>query len=771
MKNHGEIIKAAVGATRYDDAVAVAKAIEADIGVGYQRPVGDRVNNYGIMTSSGGSYEYKALEPVTNMQDGVLERLAAAEFGDLDRVPYDTPEEAAHELLGALNYQQQADRATVTFKDSDPPARSSKRLTIVYRDLGCGMEPADVPETIFALGSSHKSRTPWQQGAFGLGGASTYRNARAVVLVTRRAPEMKPAEHRITVAVVLWETTGKGQMGYYLTTTDWQDGANRDAEPWSAQVAEYPDFEPGTHLALISYGVEGFHRRRSGDEYTFDMLLNTRLFEPVMPVRFTNNTLRGRNEYLRGLRQRLDANPSSDRLTDAEDMLYTFEGQTYRLPVRYWVFPTGDAGSRRRFVARRHALMFTSNGQVHHHWTPPEFRLRVRALNKLDERILVVVETDALPIELRTTLFTPDRSEMLANEAALQLEDQVADFLNDWDKLVNINNQLVREAISRSSGSRSTLNVARRIAAALKVRGFTLGGPGTTGGGGGVKRGPRRKIETYADPTTLEGPDLQIIEDGKVRYLPYMLNAHDDFLDTGRGELTFTCDHPEIDARKHIAVGRLRDGYVRVQLQVPDGAQEGDFELVAKLEGWHRASGGIGATLTYPTKLRVVDESSAVTPGPGRRNGKRGANEGALVALLWATPAEWPDWHNATPGSIEDIPAAELAAQVDEYQPLASRGHEKIPTVVLNKEYAPFKAYVANRAKDVKEETINKASDRYAVGAGVGLLILRDHQEKKLKAGQTMNEDDELQARQAVARSVLTMMPDFDDLIREAGIE
>jgi hypothetical protein len=559
-------------------------------------------------------------------------------------------------------------------------------------------------------------------------------------------------------------------MAYYLTTTDWQEGANRDAEPWSAPATEYPSFPPGTHLALVSYAVEGFHLRRSGDERTFDMLLNTRLFQPVMPIRFTNDTLRGRNEYLRGLRQRLDTNPSPDRLTDSEDMLFAYEGRTYRLPVRYWVFPTGDAGSRRRFVARRHTLMFTSNGQVHHHWAPPEFRLRVRALNKLDERILVVVDTDSLPIMLRTTLFTPDRSEMIANEAALQLEDQVADFLNGWGKLVDINNELVREAISRSSGTHSTLSVARRIAAALSVRGFTLGGPGNTGGGGGIRRGPRRKVETYPDPTTLEGPDLQIIEDGKVRYMPYMLNAHDDFLDSGRGELVFTCNHPDIDPAKHIAVGRLRDGYVRVQLQVPEGAAEGDFELVSALDDWHRAAGGIGAKLSYTTTLRIVDESTAVTPGPGNRDGKRGAEEGDLVAVLWLKPDEWPGLHNAVPGMVDDVAAADLAARREEYQPLASRGQQMIPTVVLNEEYAPLKKYVASRANEVKQETIERANERYAVGTGVGLIILREHQEERIRAGQTVDDDD-VHARQAVARSVLTMMPDFDNLVREAGIE
>ena len=51
------------------------------------------------MITSSGSYDHKALEPVTNMQDALMERLAAAKFSHLSAVPYATPEEAARELL------------------------------------------------------------------------------------------------------------------------------------------------------------------------------------------------------------------------------------------------------------------------------------------------------------------------------------------------------------------------------------------------------------------------------------------------------------------------------------------------------------------------------------------------------------------------------------------------------------------------------------------------------------------------------------------------
>jgi hypothetical protein len=766
-----KIISAALSASTYDEAVAVAKMIEQAVGGRYERPVGDRYNNHGLMASSG-SYEFKATEPVTNGQDAVLERLAAGKWGDLDKVPYKSPAEAASDLLDNLNYQQQGDKVTVAFRESDPPTRSSKRLTIVYRDLGCGMEPAQVPATIVALGSSHKSGKVWQQGAFGIGGTSTYRNARAVVLVTRRAPEMNPSDDRITVAVVLWEAFGKGQTASYLVTSDWT--ANRDAVPWSAPASVYPQFEPGTHLALVSYGVEGFHRARSGDERSFDMVLNTRLFDPIVPVRFTNEITRSKNEYLRGLSRRLTDNPSPDRPTDEEELLYTYDGVSYKLPVRYYIFPTGDTGTRRRFVAKNHALVFTSNGQVHHHWDPPAFRLRTR-LNKLYDRIFVIVETDSLPIELRTALFTPDRSQFLGNEAALQLEDQVADFLDNWHKLVEMNNQLVRDAISSASSGRSAIDVGRRIAAALKVKGFNLSGAGTSGGGGPTGTGGarhRKKVETYPDPTTLEGPDKLIVEDGKVRYLEYMLNAVDDFIDSKRGALTFATDHPDIEPVKHIVTGRLRDGYVRVQLQVPEGAAEGDYKLTATLKDWHRKAGGIGPELSYETILKVVDEMPSRT-GAGNGNGAKGADQGGTIGVLWTTPEAYGNgWTNATPGCVDEIEAATLASSREEYKELATLGSQTIPTIVLNETYSPYKGYISVRAKDLTEAGAKDASDRYAVGTGLGLLLLHEETKKREEASkQAVDPAHDLVSRQAVARSVLLMMPAFDSLVKEAGIE
>jgi len=771
LGNVHDIIKAAVEARTVDDAQRINQMIEADIGGRFQRPLGDRWNNFGLMASSG-SYEYKALEPVTNMQDGELERLALIKYGDLSNVPYETPEEAARNLMAGSDYREVADRITVAFRESDPPARTSKRLSIAYRDQGCGMEPAYVPKSIFALGSEHKTKAVWQQGAFGLGGASTYRNAKAVVLVTRRAPELNPEEDRITVAVVTWESHGKGLSAYYLTTEDWGNGSNPAAEPWSAPASEFPDFEGGTQLTLISYNVEGFHRARSGDEKSFDTVLNTRLFNPIMPVRFTNEITRSKNEYLRGLRLRLETNKRSDRPEGEERLPFNLGGETYHLPIRFYVFSApGESGERRNFVARNHSVVFTSNGQVHQHWTPQEFRHKTK-LRKLHDRILVVVKTDELPIELRTELFTPDRSSFLSSDDALRLEEQVEAFLSDWDALKQIDGELIREAISRSSGSESAIDVARQISRALRIRGgFSVNGSGNSSGGsggsgGGGRSRKRKVIELYPDPTALEGPSEVTAEDGSTKFVRYILNARDDFM-PARGELKITCDHPEINDRE-ITVGELRDGYVRVSIAVPEGTELGEYALEASVADWSRAGGGLGADLRFPTKLHIVDEVARTGSG-SRQNGSKGTDRGGLVGVVWSTSEEQPYWHNGVPGHVDQVPAATLAER-PEYSSLRSLGDLEVPTIFLNGDYGPLKQYVGARARDLTQRSVDDVRHRYAVGIGLGLLYLDQQFTKRIEKGEQISDEVILDAAQAIARSVLSTMPYYDMLLRETGI-
>ncbi len=787
----GSIVAKALAASTVADAAAVQELIRAAFGERFERPLGDTWGNMGLITG-GGSFDHKALENVTNMQDAILERLAVLKHGSVYKTPYASPLEAAEDLLKGIDPEEVNQLSCVDFRESDPPATKSKHMTIVFRDRGCGIAPDDVARTIFALGSQHKNAIAWQQGAFGVGGKTTYRNARYVVLVTRRDPSLFVGVERdvISVAVLEWRRDGKKDSAVYLVDRHWTGPGDHAALPLTIDAAEYPAFEAGTHLALISYYVEGFYRARQGDEKSFDTICNTRLFAPIVPTRFTNSTESGRSraDNLRGLDRRLSDKPG-EREHGAEEVPVHIDGKTYRLPIRFWVFAApGAAGERRNFVAQGHCVVFISNGQVHHHWTPQDFRYKTDHLQKLADRLFVVVNTDDLPIEVRTSLFTADRMSTVRSQDADKLERAVLGVLDDWDELREINGAIIRDALTQSDKSVSTINVARQIGRAFRELGFggTAAAGGGNGGGGsaGVKRPPKRPEELYPDPTYFQGPESVELLVDRTTGVMFALNAQDGFIPE-RGVMTVECDHPDLRADE-ITVGSLHNGRLRVLLAVPDTAAVGTgWKLTARIEPWLKANGGLGGVLEWTTELTVATSRTPVKPpapkggtgdapgtgtGTGAGTGDKGG-PGDLLPVIWGDPNSTNGWDGRTPGTLESMRASDIATALPEYaEALSLLGDTEIRALQLNNQYGPFKKYVQHRTSDTSDQGIMNAKNRYAVGVGVGLALL-SIDFAKLRKTETIPEAAAVAAHQAIARAVLANMPQYDELAKETGVE
>lgn len=774
-----EIVTKALSATTVSEAVSVQESIAQYFGGRFERPLGDRYQNLGLL-GSGGSFDLKLIEQVTNMQDAVIERHALTQWGQRSAVPYETPFGAAQDLFADIDVEDLASAATVRFVESDGAPSRSKRLTAVFRDLGVGMTPSSICETAFRLGGSNKEDALYLQGAFGLGGALTYRNAESIVVVTRKDPALLQAdeEDRIAVAVVQWTQGTKGQTALYLVDRAWSEPGQK-REVWSCDSGEFPEFEPGTHLALISYRVEGIYRDFESDEKSFPSVLNTRLYRPVMPVVFTNETSRGRNTRVRGLERKLEFSEHKYP-TDTETLIFRHNGETYHLPITYWMFPGTGPGNRRSVVAHDHAVLFLSNGQVHHHWSPDEFKNKTQ-LNKLKNRVLITVETDDLPISLRTALFTADRSSMVKADIALRLEEEVRAFVDGWDTLREENLALIRQALTETFGD-SSAAVGQRIGRAIQATGFAAsGGQGMKGssgeeglvgqsGGGG---GSTKPIELLTDPTYIRGPERIIAEAGRTVSRTFVINGPDDFLNH-RGHLQVDFSHSDLDPARDIVIGSLRAGRVRVQLALPDSLAPGEYVIKLKIEDWMKASGGLGQRLDFISVLEIVDEVPGRGSGRGSKTtqgaGAGGASAGNNVALRWQGVDE-ESFTRRTVGSVENTPASVLAeADPENYADLASLADTPIPTITLNVDYSPLKKYLSSRSKNL--ETLERPRDRYAIGVGVSLLLLEQHLNDLKAKGAPIPDDETLAAAQeAAARAVLAVMPAFDDIARESGIE
>lgn len=785
------IVSAALTAVTPEAASDLQAMIAMSFGNEFSRPLGDRVNNYGTLASAA-DYDLKLVETVTNMQDAVVERAALEKYGDRATASKNlqNPRSAAVELFFGKKDSEMAELAQVTFYESDPPTSKTLKFTAVFRDKGTGISNSQVPRTIFGLGGSYKEDAMYLQGAFGLGGELTYRNADFVVLVTRKAAGLLAAGEPdlITVAVVEWKRLTKVESAYYLVGSEWNDPGDV-ALPWSCPASDYPEFEAGTHLALVSYKTTGLHRQREGDARSFDTIINTRLVSPIFPVKWRNYLSRGelRATVLRGLHSRLD-NTEHDFPRENETMPFIYEGKTYLLDIGYTLFnDQEEKGKRGSFVAHNHAVLFTSNGQVQNHWTPADFKAKTK-LKKLDQRILIEVNLDSLPISARTSLFTADRAETVKSEFALRLESQVLEFINDWDSLKD-ENRLAIEKQMKATSAISTRGVSDKIRRAFSARGFggssehlAAGvGRGGSGGGptnsGGSRGGKRKVVQTFSDPTAIGGPATAQLVIGTTKFLSFWVDATDEFFDSGRGRLSLSSSGAvPFNLSETVALGQVRNGYFRVSIGVPEGLEPGSFVMTLSLTNWTKSTGGLGPDITHDCEVSLVSEIPGTGEGAGAKpTGKPGTTapgSGSSVVLVWASLSSRDDWSEGTVGALEELEAQTIALSNTEFADLAPMGDTLIPCLILNQSYGPLVSYLSARAATIGQVTIDEMKARYAVGVGVDMLVLKDECDKLQKNGEARVTDAFIEsAYRAAARGTLAVLPEFDQLSKLAELD
>lgn len=734
----------------------------------FRRPVGDRWGNRGLFTAAGGNFDHKLTELITNMHDAVLVRAVVEQLGQgvLDSPDFASlfasPREAVATVFDQVSLESRAAHSAVELRSAGSDRKRER--TLVFRDRGIGMTAADVSSSFLRVGSSRKDGILWQLGAFGRGGLTVLPNCHGLVVVSRSA--LVP-DAGIVIFVVRWERIGNRQTetALYQVVSPWESERDQ-ASVLVLPLEAAPDFDAGTHVAVVGFRAEGIWVSRLGDERSIDTVIDTRLFEPQLPLTLTTPVFGDRERRatrLRGLGARLADNPRSDRLEGADHLPIRIDDRTYQLPVRFFLFASGDTGARRRFVAHDHALLFNSNGQVHAHWTAPEFRHRTR-LTKLADRILVVADTDPLPLDLRTSLFTADRTELLRHPAAVRIESELIAFLNDWEDLLQANNEMIRDAIRRSNVDRSTTALAERIAKVVQLRATA-----TVPASGGQPRSPRppQPRELLDDPTSVTMPDGLRLTRGRTHGVHATVNAKDRFIPS-RSTCRVETTHLDIDPLADVTVGELKNGRLRISLAVPADAELVSAELRIRIEGWLSVNGGLHDALEASTTFMVVDvdDLSSSRPTTGLPSGRE---ERAPVALLWTTHDSEPLWDAMSVGEVEHIPAESLGELGGDYAHFATRSGD-VSLVKLNEEFAPLKAYATLRARSVGDEGVARAKDRYGLGVAVEMLLTDSEVMNRRSSGQWIDDSFVSATTVAAARGVLAVLPDYDALSAEIGL-
>ena len=140
------------------------------------------------------------------------------------------------------------------------------------------------------------------------------------------------------------------------------------------------------------------------------------------------------------------------------------------------------------------------------------------------------------------------------------------------------------------------------------------------------------------------------------------------------------------------------------------------------------------------------------------------------LATIWTTHEDEPEWTANTPGDVDLVPASTLAGFGDGYERFASADGDGL-LIQLNEEFAPLKTYTSMRARKIGDDGVGRIKDRYALGLGVYMVIAHGQQQLSRTSGHPPDEDLVAASHRAAAQAVLAMLPEFDALIAEAGLD
>ena len=75
------------------------------------------------------------------------------------------------------------------------------------------------------------------------------------------------------------------------------------------------------------------------------------------------------------------------------------------------------------------------------------------------------------------------------------------------------------------------------------------------------------------------------------------------------------------------------------------------------------------------------------------------------------------------------------------------------------------------RAQSIGDDGVARLKDRYALGLGVYMVVANERHGRFGESGEPPNEELVAASLQAAAQGVLAMLPEFDALIAEVGLD
>lgn len=393
-------------------------------------PVGGRENNSGTISVSADPGR-SIIERLTNAIDAVLE----AEHLQHDGIPIcQSPKEAASAWLNVpenglseMSQRQRQELANRVVIKVLPGEGKESRIVDV-RDLGIGLTPEQMPNTILSLNESNKVSKHYLAGAYGQGGSSTFAASKYTLIASRF--DKHPT---VGFTIVRYEDLPPDlfKIGQYVYLS-------LDSSVLQAEIP-VEDFPAGTLVKHFGYDLSNYAGSKLGPDSVYG-LLNQILFDPVMPVWFDNRVhnyrrvIKGTRNALNGAVDEGDAERRGPNLSHNVRLFYTTLGEFGRIGIEYWVleFTTSNKHPSKSYINPSKPIILTLNGQNQAEMSQLLVRKNAE-LPLLRERIICHVDCNSLTPAAKRALFVSNREDARRGIVYNLIQQEVVKVLKSDD--------------------------------------------------------------------------------------------------------------------------------------------------------------------------------------------------------------------------------------------------------------------------------------------------------------------------------------------------
>jgi len=565
----------------------------------YWQEYGDDPINYSTIGNQQSSSDNALVEKLVNSVDAVLTRecLRRGIRPDSKEAPQsiaDAQKQFFSIYNGKLSSIDERQRTSLAENILLVATGNKINPSLSIIDKGEGQTPKRTPETLLSLTKDNKSKIPFVQGKFGMGGSGVLRfcssEYKLQLIISKRTAEIKDQDDTKDlwgVTVVRREDPEEGMRSSHYTYLA-PDGKILafSADKLKLLPGEYPEIfgrylESGTYIKLYEYEIGTSLRSFIG----FDLYYRLALLMPdvALPIRMLERrpyTAHSHDKTLAGLSVRLDEDKSENLEVEFQAPStgeMTVEGQKFDYSI--YVFKKG----KKENYAKSEGVVFSINGQSHGFLLRAFFERKAVGMSYLSDTILVTIDCSKISPRKQEELFMPSRDRLAETSFRFSIEKEIEDIIKNHSGLKDLQNRRRKEAIEdKLQDSKPLADVLEKIIkksptlSNLFMRGVRIKNPFNMEGAAIQEEFKGKEFPTYfkltKDYTKNNPKNCHINHKTRIQY---ETDAENNYFnrDKNPGELTLKFNN---EATIDYSLN-LWNGLATLTISIPDDAKIGDI--------------------------------------------------------------------------------------------------------------------------------------------------------------------------------------------------